>query len=351
VTGMRVAVVGAGTVGLSVAWTLSGLGHRVTVFDPEPGSGASWVAGGMIAPFSEAWPGEEALLHLGVRSLGLWPGFAAGLARHADGDLITARGTVWLGMDDGDADDLRTMAAAVRAGGYRPEEFAAERGPAVRARVPGAGHSRAAAWVPGEIAVDNRKLYRALLAACTAGGVELVPERVGDLAAVPADQVVLCTGHAADELVPGAGVYPVKGEVVRLRRGPLCLPPPTVTVRAKVNGRPVYIVPRADGVVIGATQYENDRDLAPRIGPVVQLLQDAFSVLPHLQEYELDEVRAGLRPGTKDNLPVIARRGERTVVAAGHGRNGILLSPVTAVRVAALVTGETVDEKGDGPWS
>ncbi|BDH59285.1 FAD-dependent oxidoreductase [Tsukamurella sp. PLM1] len=115
-----------------------------------------------------------------------------------------------------------------------------------------------------------------------------------------------------------------------------------MTVRARVHGRSVYVVPRADGVVVGATQYENDRDLSPRIGPVVDLLDDAFTVLPFLREYDLVSVDAGHRPTTPGNVPVIARLGERRFAATGHGRNGILLSPVTGVRAADMVLNEEV---------
>ncbi|BDH59287.1 FAD-dependent oxidoreductase [Tsukamurella sp. PLM1] len=140
-----VSVVGGGTVGLTVAWTLARRGAAVTVLDPEPGSGASWVAGGMIAPYSEAWPGEEALYRLGVESLDLWEAFARDLQPYADGPLVTARGTVWLAVDDGDAEDLATIAAAVG----DPELFGALRPSAALRAVPGAApRIRAAARAP-----------------------------------------------------------------------------------------------------------------------------------------------------------------------------------------------------------
>ncbi|MET9325407.1 glycine oxidase ThiO [Tsukamurella sp. NPDC003166] len=337
-----VSVVGGGTVGLTVAWSLARRGCAVTVIDPEPGSGASWVAGGMIAPYSEAWPGEEELYALGVESLGLWADFAASLQPYADGPLITARGTVWLAMDDGDAADLATVTAAVG-----DEELFGPLRPSVAVRaVPGAApRIRAAATAPREIAVDNRLVHRALSAACADAGVVFRAEAVGGpsgLADLSGDAVIVCAGSASGSLAPELKVRPVKGEVVRLRCGPSCLPPPTVTVRARVHGRQVYVVPRGDGVVVGATQYENDRDLAPRVGPVVDLLDDAFTVLPFLREYDLLEVGAGLRPTTADNVPVIAPVGGRVFAATGHGRNGILLAPVTGARAADMVLDQEV---------
>lgn len=337
-----VTVVGGGTVGLTIAWTLARRGSTVTVVDPRPGSGASWVAGGMIAPYSEAWPGEEELYRLGVESLGLWEGFARDLQPYADGPLITSRGTVHLAVDEGDAADLETVAAAVG----DPALFAPLRPSAAARAVPGAApRIRAAASAPDEISVDNRLLHRALRAACTTEGVTFRAAAVDGAAgldALPGDAVIISAGADSGALAPELGVRPVKGEVVRLRRGPTCLPPPAVTVRARVRGRQVYVVPRADGVVVGATQYENDRDLGVRIGPVVELLDDAFTVLPFLREYEFVEVAAGLRPTTAGNVPVIAPFGGRVFAATGHGRNGLLLAPVTGARAADMVLKQEV---------
>ncbi len=337
-----VSIVGGGTIGLTVAWTLARRGADVTVLDPQPGSGASWVAGGMIAPYSEAWPGEEELYRLSVESLGLWEGFAQELQPFADGPLITARGAVHLAVDEGDAAELDTVAAAVGDAAC----FGPMRPSAVPRAVPGAApRIRAAAWAPTEIAVDNRLLHDALRAACVAEGVAFRPEEVDGADAlddVSGDAVILCAGVGSASLEPELGVRPVKGEVVRLRRGPGSLPPPTVTVRARVRGRQVYVVPRADGVVVGATQYENDRDLGVRIGPVVELLDDAFTVLPFLREYEVIEARAGLRPTTADNLPVIAPLRGRLFAATGHGRGGVLLAPVTGARATDMVLGQEV---------
>ena len=337
-----VTVVGGGTVGLTVAWTLARRGSTVTVVDPQPGSGASWVAGGMIAPYSEAWPGEEELFRLGVESLGLWEGFARDLQPFADGPLVTSRGAVHLAVDDGDAADLETIAPAVG----DPALFGPLRPSAAARAVPGAApRIRAAATAPEEISVDNRLVHRALRAACTTEGVTFRAESVDGAAALddlPGDAVIVCAGSDSAALAPELGVRPVKGEVVRLRRGPTCLPPPEVTVRARVRGRQVYVVPRADGVVVGATQYENDHDLGVRIGPVVELLDDAFTVLPFLREYEFVEVTAGLRPTTAGNVPVIAPLGGRVFAATGHGRNGLLLAPVTGLRAADMVLKQEV---------
>ena len=150
-----------------------------------------------------------------------------------------------------------------------------------------------------------------------------------------AELTVIANGIDAPTLWPGLTIRPVKGEVLRLRWRKGCMPLPQRVIRARVHGRQVYVVPRADGVVIGATQYEHGRDTAPVVSGVRELLDDACAVIPSLGEYELAECSAGLRPVTADNLPVVRRLDDRTLVAAGHGRSGFLLAPWTTERIAA----------------
>jgi glycine oxidase len=114
-----------------------------------------------------------------------------------------------------------------------------------------------------------------------------------------------------------------------------------------VDGRAVYAVPRdGGGLVVGATQYEAGFDTEPTVGGVRDLLRDAERVLPGVAEFALVEAAAGLRPGTPDNMPLIgAVSGEPgLLVATGHGRNGMLLAPVTAAAVLALLAGEAVPD-------
>src|SRR5687768_8836373 len=103
----QVIVIGAGVIGLSCAWRAAAAGWPVTLVDPAPGSGASWVAGGMLAPVTEAWPGEERLLDLGVASLERWPGFAADLGPCG----LRTEGTVVAATGSGDRAELDALAA------------------------------------------------------------------------------------------------------------------------------------------------------------------------------------------------------------------------------------------------
>jgi glycine oxidase len=281
----------------------------------------------MLAPHSEGWPGEERLLQLGLESLRLWQsGFTDGLPAH----VITARESLVVAVDRADVADLHTVADWLSAQGHPViwESAARDVEPML---AQGIRHGFRA---PTELAVDNRALLEALAVACEELGVQWNGP-VSDLDAVRADAVVIASGIDAPTLWPGLPIRPVKGEVLRLRWRTGCMPVPQRVIRARVHGRQVYVVPRDDGVVVGATQYEHGRDTAPTVSGVRDLLDDACTVLPALGEYELAECVAGLRPMTPDNLPVVGRLDARTLIAAGHGRSGFLLAPWTAEQVVS----------------
>ena len=195
-----------------------------------------------------------------------------------------------------------------------------------------------------ELAVDNRAVVEALAAHCERLGVHWGPPVASLDEARDADKVVIANGIDAPSLWPALPVRPVKGEVLRLRWRRGCMPVPQRVIRARVHGRQVYLVPRADGVVVGATQYEHGRDTAPAVTGVRELLDDACAVMPALGEYEFAECAAGLRPMTPDNLPLVGRLDERTLVAAGHGRSGFLLAPWTAEAIVGELNGAPLPE-------
>ena len=300
----------------------------------EPG--ASWVAGGMLAPHSEGWPGEEQLLRIGLDSLALWR--AEGPGSYRDGlpaDVVTARESLVVAVDRADVADLRTVGKWLAAQG-QPVELTTAARDIEPLLAQGIRHGFRAGT---ELAVDNRAAVAALTAHCDRLGVQWAGPVTGlaelTEGADPPEVTVIANGIDAPALWPGLPIRPVKGEVLRLRWRPGCMPFPERVIRARVRGRQVYLVPRADGVVVGATQYEHGRDTAPTVTGVRELLDDACAVVPALGEYELAETAAGLRPMTPDNLPLVGRLDERTLVAAGHGRSGFLLAPWTAERIAA----------------
>lgn len=321
------AVIGGGVIGLAVARRAACDGWAVRVHRADA-PGASWLAGGMVAPLGEGWPGEERLLQIGLASLRMWhEDFLDGLPP----EVVTARESLVVAVDRADAVDLSTISEWLAAQGHpvQTTTSARELEPLL---AQGIRHGFTAG---AELAVDNRALVAALADRCEALGVSWAgPVRSLDEVR-DADLAVIANGVDAPALWPGLPIRPVKGEVLRLRWRRGCMPLPQRVIRARVHGRQVYLVPRPDGVVVGATQYEHGRDTAPTVAGVRELLDDACEVVPALGEYELAETAAGLRPMTPDNLPLVGRLDDRTLVAAGHGRSGFLLAPWTAETVAA----------------
>ena len=355
-----VVVAGGGLIGLAVAWRAALGGVAVTVVDDAPGTGSSRAAAGMLAPVTEASYGEERLLALTRASLQRYPSFVAEL-QDASGLPVGLRtaGTLQVGFD---ADDLAAVAQLhhyQRELGLDSERLTPracrQREPGLSTRVRGGLH------VPGDHSVDPRALHAALLVAAERAGVELVAGRVaglqlaGDRAAgleledgrsVAADRVVLALGARSGSLpgVPAGAVpvRPVKGQVLRLQGAPVL----QGTVRALVRGRSVYLVPYAgDRLVVGATVEELGFDLRVTAGAVLDLLRDAAEVVPGITELELVETLARSRPGTPDNAPLLgACAVPGLVLATGHFRNGVLLTPVTADAVAELLLAGALPE-------
>ncbi|QQQ81049.1 glycine oxidase ThiO [Saccharothrix sp. 6-C] len=325
---MRVTVLGGGVIGLSVAWYAARAGYAVAVVDHGSPHGGSRVAGGMLAPITEAWPGDEDVLALGVESLALWPEFARSL-----GVPLSPAGTLAVAVDRADVEVLDQLCAYLGRMGRSASRLT---GRELRALEPGLGPVRSGLSVPGDVAVDNRALLRALREACAAAGVVFAPEPGSG--AEP-DVTVIAAGAWSRDLHPALRdvIRPVKGEILRLSARPGALPPPRHTIRAHVSGRPVYLVPREGGFVLGATQYDAGFDGDVTVGGVRDLLRDAEVVWPGVAEYAVAEVAAGFRAGSPDNAPVIAWLEPGVLAATGHHRNGLLLAPVTARRVLTLL--------------
>jgi len=322
----------------------------VTVLDAgDPGA---WhVAAGMLAPVAEANFGEDALLDLSLRAAAGYPAFCAELAEASGVDPGLRRtGTLVVARDRDEAESLDRLLAFRRRLGLDVERLlptAARRAePALAPTV------RLALDIAGDHSVDPRRLVAALAEAVRrAGGSVRAGARVTELATdgdrvtgvtledgsmVEAGAVLVAAGAHAGRFgaVP---VRPVKGQVVRLRD-----PSGPGLVERTIRTHDAYLVPRADGrYVVGATMEERGFDTAPTAGGVFELLRDVSEVVPGVLELELEDVLAGLRPATPDNLPAIGRGAlDGLVWATGSFRNGILLSGLTGELAAAAICGE-----------
>ena len=370
-------VVGGGVIGLGIAWRAALAGMTVTVVDEAPGRGASWAAAGMLAPVTEVHYGERPLLSLNLAAAARWPAFAAEV-EEASGLPVGYRpgGTLAVARDADDNAALEDLYQFQLRCGLEVERL---RSRECRQLEPGLAPSiRGGILAAGDHQVDNRALVEALLVACQRAGVRMVRGRVAELA-VQGDRVtgVLLAGggpvpsRANGEILAGGGPVPSRADGETLAAGVVVLAagcwsgglrglaaealPPVRPVKGQllylrgpadqplcsrnVRGLEVYVVPRTDGrVVVGATIEEQGFDATVTAGAVADLLRAALELLPDVAELELAETVVGLRPGSPDNAPMLGPAGpDGLVVATGHYRNGILLTPVTADAIAELL--------------
>jgi glycine oxidase len=364
-----VLIVGGGVIGMSIAWRTAQQGLSVVVADPRPGQGATHAAAGMLTPIAEAAYAEREIFALGQDSLRRYPGFITEL-QNATGLPTGFRqaGTLQVAYD---ADDLALLAeirALQESFGVHLEQLTArecrEAEPMLDPFV------RGGMLAHGDGSVDPRLLTVALHKAAQDSGARLVREavteircaagrasgaRLADDSVIAARWIVLAAGWesaALHGLPPGVAppVRPVKGQIIRLRMTGgtnTGLPPGLLlrTVRGLVRGSSVYLVPRDTGeLVIGATQEELGPDTTVTAGGIWELLRDARTLVPGITELELQDVTAGLRPGTPDNAPVLGPSElPGLVLATGHFRAGVLLAPVTADTMATYLRTGTPD--------
>ena len=364
-----VLVVGGGIIGLVTAWRSARRGFATAVVDPEPGGGAARVAAGMLAAVTELHYGEETLLGLNLESARRYPDFVAELTEATGLDLGYRRcGTLAVALDADDRAHLRELHALQQRSGLDSEWLSGRECRRLEPMLaPGV---RGGLRVDGDHQIDPRRLSAALVAACERAGVvfhrawaeelsvareRATGVRTSDGERLEAGSTVLAGGSLSGRLagVPAEvrpPVRPVKGLVVRLTVPKLYAPFLSRTVRAVVRGSQVYLVPRENGeLVVGATSEEQGWDTTVTAGGVYELLRDAHELVPGITELPLTETRAGLRPASPDNAPLLGPSGlDGLLLATGHYRNGVLLTPVTGdVLAEVLSTGELPAEARD----
>jgi glycine oxidase len=356
-----VVVAGGGVIGTAIAWRAAAAGLDVVLVDPEHGDAASQVAAGMLAPVSESLFGEGALLRVNLLAVRRFPSFAAELEQATGHDVgLRGEGTLAVAYDPGDLAALKRLTAFRRSAGLDAQELDSRACRKLEPFLTPDVHG--GVLFAGDWSVDNRRYAAALRKAAATAKVRLTRDRVtgvrirdgrvsgallADGGEVDSAAVVVAAGCWSGTVdgLPGplrSVVRPVKGQLLRLRH-PAGMPPViSHTIRATVRGADVYLVPRADGeMIVGATSEERGPDLTVTAGAVHDLLRDAMSVLPVTSELILAETCAGLRPGTPDNGPVVGGCGvEGLLLATGHYRNGILMSPVTADAIVSLLAGQ-----------
>ena len=348
-----IVVIGAGLIGLGIAYELAKRGADVRVVDANaPGRAASWAGAGMLAPYSEAAV-DAGFAAFCVRSLALYPAYVEELRACSSVDArLRLDGTLEVAFEAAGAERLQRHLAELSGRGVAARWVSSAD---VRRLEPSLGNCAGGVAVEGEGQVDNRRLGRALEAACLAlhvpidtgaGAVALEADARRVLGVRtpegfrPANAVVNASGAWAGELagVPEAAripVRPIKGQM-------LALAAPRGFIGRVLWVPGAYLVPRDDGrLLVGATVEDAGFDVRVTARGQHALLGAALAALPSLGERTVSETWAGLRPGSPDGKPFIGATGlSGYFVAAGHYRNGILLTPATALAVADALEGK-----------
>jgi glycine oxidase len=356
----EVVIVGAGLIGTSIAWRLADAGREVALVIGEREAAASRVAAGMLAPVSETTFTEQPLLHLNLASADRFPDFVSEVEEAAEATAGLRRApTLSVAYDADDAARLNAFADFLERSGLPCQRLT---GRDCRRHEPLLAPAvRAGLLVERDWSCDNRLLLSALIVAARRAGARELPGFVhgvhgrdgrvtgvelADGSRIDARWIVIANGAWASQItgIPAIPVRPVKGQILRLR--PIRLPSPSVTVRAFSRGAEIYLVSRESGreVVVGATVEELGFDRRVTAGGVYELLRDARSVLPMTAEYALEEISVGWRPGTSDNSPILGGCSLRgLILATGHYRNGVLLTPITADVITKLIMTGNLD--------
>lgn len=339
-----IVIVGGGVIGLSLARALAAGGASVTVVERGlVGGQASGAAAGMLAPLAEAH-GPGPFVTLGLESLRRWPEFATCLRDETGLDSEPhGPGMLRVAFDQSEADALRSAFDWQSKAGL-PVEWLD--GDAARALEPSLSPAVVAAVrSPDERHVEPPRLMAALAQASTRRGVQIrqnasVTEFVTTGHRVTGVRTLTETFSCGVVVVAGGAwtgeighwlnaslpIFPVRGQILALVGLPL-------PIRHTIYGASGYAVSKADGrIVVGATEDDAGFDTRPTAGGVAHLLETAVRLVPALAAAPFERVWAGLRPACRDSLPILGPLPgwENAHVAAGHGRNGILLAPVTA---------------------
>lgn len=357
-----VIVVGAGAIGLAVADRLAERGDRVVVVDARLAGQASWAGSGALAlimPQLASPPLRELAWHSTKR----WPDFAADLQERSGVDIERRNtGLLRLVYSPSTQDSVRSTGEWLSAAGIGTETLDASQ---IAALAPLAvGPAWTALYQPELWQLRPPRLLRALQAAVTARSSATVRrERVSGLLQTPsrvhgvrliggeelyADEVVLSAGSWSGELLaPVLGrtlsVRPVRGEIVCLDAADL----PGVAGGPLLLGETnTYLVARADGrVLAGSTFDEAGFSARTTAAGLEHILHGVLTMAPGLADAAMTAAWAGLRPGTPDDLPYVGRVVglDGLIIATGHYRDGLLLTPGTANIVASLLHGEAVE--------
>jgi glycine oxidase len=348
------AIAGGGLIGGAIALELALAGVRVAVFEQgEPGREASWAGAGILSPAPEN-PAGITQVPLGKASMALYPEFVSRVEEISGQDAgFRAKGTLEALFSRDAARELSTHIALHHGWGLRAEAISAEDAhdlePALSPEL------EAAVLRPDEASVDNRALTRAVFEAARKSGAEIFAhhqvqgiwrekQRCGGLllkdGKISAEWTIIAAGCFSARIAgvdAYAPVRPAKGQMVSLRDE-------RIKIDRVLWSDKIYLVPRNDGrILAGATVEYVGFDKNVTAGASEKILSGTLELAPDLALARVEETWAGLRPDSPDHLPILGPTDiDGLLIATGHFRSGILLTPITARLICEWVTQQRV---------
>jgi glycine oxidase len=351
-----VLIIGAGVIGLSLAWELSNRGQTVHVIDANlPGREASWAGGGILpdANLQHALDPLDKLRGLSRQLHPIWSDrlkLETGIDNHFE-----VCGGVHVARRAGEAATLAGLLATLPAEGIAVEKLDSQQ---LRQLEPALKPEQflAAYYLPNEAVLHNPRHLQALLAACEKNGVLITPHCAvtdipidqGHIHSVPsplgslrAKQMCITAGAWSAMLLQKLniqnGIVPIRGQMLLYQTAP-------GTIQRVINEGSRYVIPRRDGhILVGSCEEEVGFEKGTTQQMLDQLADFAGQLVAALNGLEIKQSWSGLRPASFDGRPYLGRitAADNLFIAAGHFRNGLLMSPATAVVMADLMTGET----------
>jgi len=347
-------IAGGGLIGGAIALELALAGVRVAIFElGEPGREASWASAGILSPAPEN-PATIPLVPLGKASMSLYPQFVARVEEISGQQVgFRPKGTVEALFSRDAARELSTHVALHHGWGLRAEALSAEDARELEPAL--SPELEAAVLRPDEASVDNRALTQAVLDAARKSGAEIFPHRevrgvwrekqrcaglLLENEKVSANWTIIAAGSFSASIAgvdAYAPVRPAKGQMASLRAERL-------KIERVLWSDKIYLVPRNDGrILAGATVEYVGFDRKVTAGALATVLSGAIELAPGLAHARVEETWAGLRPDSPDHLPILGPADiGGLLIATGHFRSGILLTPITAQLIREWVTEQPV---------
>ncbi len=322
----KIAVMGAGIVGLTAAYTLNQTGHAITLFDqefsnsPTPPANASAMAGGMLAPYAEIEHMSHEWINASLLSLKFWQDFPLDCGFKKTGSLMIAHPQDRYILERFKShlpDHLKQTINAQEAENALPPHF------------------QNAILLKDEAHLNPQRTMQALYSHLLENGVKFkneyikIPKDLNNF-----DHIIDCRGMGAND----KNIRGVKGEILIVRNPEFTINRPLRLMHPRY---PLYIVPREEHVfMIGATQVESASDNHVSIRSAMELMSALHAISPSFADAQIIDIKAGIRPAYADNLPRI-KIHDNVISCNGLFRHGYLLSPLMAACVTDYLAGQS----------